>query len=75
MRLQANTLVRLVIWRRKPAKKDTSEILQDGDVPDVVVERVHGVVTVRKRGGRSETLVAAALYCRTRPADPYLFCS
>lgn len=29
----------------EPIMKDTSEVLQDGDVPDVVVERVHGIVT------------------------------
>ena len=27
-------------------KKDTCEVFQDGDIPDVVVEWVHGVVTV-----------------------------
>lgn len=28
------------------SRKDTSQVLQDGDVPDVVVEGVHGVVAV-----------------------------
>lgn len=28
-------------------RKDTGEVLQDGDVPDVVVEGVHGVVAVK----------------------------
>lgn len=32
----------------EPIMKDTSEVLQDGDVPDVVVERVHGIVTARR---------------------------
>lgn len=35
----------------EPIMKDTSEVLQDGDVPDVVVERVHGIVTA----GREKT--------------------
>lgn len=30
-------------------KKDTSEVLQDGDIPDVVVERVHGIMTGEKK--------------------------
>lgn len=33
------------LYLASPTKKDTSEIFQDGDVPDVFIERVHGVVT------------------------------
>lgn len=39
--------------------KDTSEVLQDGDVPDVVVERVHGIVTAATEEGE-----LAGVQCR-----------
>lgn len=37
------------MYPHEPIMKDTSEVLQDGDVPDVVVERVHGIVTAGRK--------------------------
>lgn len=35
--------------RRNKQKQDTCEVLEDGDVPDVVIEGVHGIMTDGER--------------------------
>lgn len=55
-------------------EQDTREVLQDGDVPDVVIAGVHGVVAVVAEGVsvRDAALVIALV---SRGAVRHLFCS
>ena len=52
-------------------RKDTGEVLQDGDVPDVVIERVHGIVTVGTnedvRGERNSAFGLNGWVCNVVP--------
>jgi len=58
-------------WRGEG--KDTGEVFQDGDVPDVVVERVHGVVAVGTERDTSAGFRRFGVAAPEPPGVPVLF--
>lgn len=54
--------------------KDTSQVLQDGDVPNVVIVGIHGVMAAKKNLITSYAKNKASALCKNKKKS-YLFCS